>query len=59
MITSEELYQMLVELETGKPPTLTTPEANAKREQLRKECADIKAMGGTVDIPHEIPDRGK
>jgi hypothetical protein len=55
MITTEELYRMDVELETGKPPSLTTPEANAIREILRKEGDAIRAKGGQVDCPHEIP----
>jgi len=55
VIDTDDLITMMVELETGKPPSLNTPEANAIREKLRKECDEIRAKGGMVDIPFEIP----
>ena len=54
--TSDDITRMIVEIETGKQPLLTAPEANALREQLRIECTAIKARGGTIDVPHEVPD---
>ena len=51
-ISGEELEQMLLEIVLKKPPTLTTPEANEMRERLQKECDEIIASGGTVEIPH-------
>ena len=56
MLHSDDIERMLVEIMTGKKPTLNTPEANAVREKLVKECAEIVANGGTVDIPREIPE---
>lgn len=50
-LTPDDLQRMIIELVTGKEPTLTTPEANAARERLRKEIAEIEAKGGMVDIP--------
>ena len=57
MIDSEDLERMLVEITTGKPPSLYTPEANTLRAKLQEECDDITKMGGTVMIHHEIPGR--
>lgn len=55
MIDTEEINQMLIEILTGKPPSLRTPEADKMRVQLKKECDEIIAKGGVVDIPVEIP----
>lgn len=56
---SDDIERMLVEIETGAPPTLLTPEADAMRAKLTKECADIRAKGGAVAIHHDIPDPNK
>ncbi len=53
---SDILERMLVEITTGKEPKEPdTPEMAAMRAQLTKEVAAIKAKGGSVYIPHEIP----
>jgi hypothetical protein len=57
MIDSEDIEHMLVEIVTGKPPSIRTPEADTMRAQLQKECDDIAKKGGTVMIHHEIPGR--
>lgn len=54
MLHSEELSLMLREITLKLPPTLKTPEANAMRTQLTKECEAIVARGMVVDIPSEI-----
>lgn len=55
---ADEIETILVELVMNKPPTLMTPEADAMRVQLKKEIDTIHAMGGEVEIPHEIPSVG-
>ena len=55
-IDATDIERMLVEIMTGKEPTLRTPEADAMREQLRKECEEIKARGDQVFIPHDPTD---
>lgn len=56
MIDSEDIQTMLVEIATGKPPSLNTPEANRMRKKLIRECEEIRAKGGGIDVPWEIPD---
>lgn len=57
MIKTDDLERMLVEITTGKPPARPDSlEEAAMRSQLMKECNEIEARGGTVEIPHEIPD---
>jgi hypothetical protein len=56
MITTDELARMVVEIETGKPPSRTDPEASAMRAKLKSECEQIKAKGGAVMVPFELPD---
>lgn len=51
---TREMERMLVEIVTGKPPTLRTPEADELRAKLTKEVREIQAKGYEVDIPHEI-----
>ena len=51
------ITRILVEVATGKKPaTKDDAEMAAMRKQLEIECDEIVAQGGTVDIPHEIPD---
>lgn len=52
---TDDLTRMLVEISTGQAPSLRTPEADALRAQLTRECAAIIAQGGAIDIPPEIP----
>jgi hypothetical protein len=56
MLSPEDLERMVVEIMTGQPPSLRGAEADAMRERLRKECAEIVSRGGIVDVPDEIPD---
>ncbi len=56
MIDSDDVIKMLVEIEMGKPHTVLKPGADETYVQLQKEVDAIHAKGGTVDIPHEIPD---
>jgi hypothetical protein len=56
MIRTDQLEKILVEVVTGKPPSLQTPEADAIRAQFTREVEEIRAKGGVVEIPGEIPD---
>lgn len=51
-----DLETMLVELALGKKPSLDTPEANALRAKMKSEVDAIVKAGGTIEIPHEIPE---
>lgn len=54
---SDIIARMLVEIVTGKEPLLPDDaEMAAMRKQLQKECDEIVASGGVVDVPHEVPD---
>ena len=56
-VHSDDVERLLVEIVTEKKPAVPdTPELAALRAQLKKECDAIVAKGGTVDIPHEVPD---
>lgn len=55
-VDTREMERMLVEIVTGKPPSLRTPEADEIRARLTKEVEEIHAKGGEVEIPHEIPE---
>jgi hypothetical protein len=55
LIPTDIAERILVEIVLGKIPKQSdTPEEAAFREELTKECAEIKAQGYIVDIPHEI-----
>jgi hypothetical protein len=57
MIDVGTMERMLIEITTGKQPARAdTPEEAKVRAKLKAECDDIKARGGVVEIPHEIPD---
>lgn len=59
MMDSDIITRMLVEIVTGKEPLLPDDvEMAAMRKQLQKECDEIVAAGGVVDVPHEVPDAG-
>ena len=47
---------MLVEIVTGKTPTLRTPEADEVRARLTLQVQEMQAKGLEVEIPFEIPD---
>jgi len=53
-LTAGDLQTIMVEIMTGKAPSLRSPKADRARAELRKEIAEIKAKGGSVDIPPEI-----
>jgi hypothetical protein len=55
-LTSDEMEEILVELVTGKPPRLKTPEAEEFRAVSREEIKEIEAKGGMVEIPGEFPE---
>jgi hypothetical protein len=56
-VDTDDLNRMLVEIVLKKPLTREdTAEEAAMRAQLTKECNEIVARGGVVDIPHEVPD---
>ena len=53
---TDDVTRILVEVATGKPaPFEESAEFAAMRAQLKIECDEIIAKGGTVDVPHEIP----
>lgn len=56
MLHADEIQRILVELGTGKSPTLRNEEADAFRAQVTQEIAEIKGRGYEVEIPFEIPD---
>lgn len=53
-IDTDDMERMLVEIMTGKEPTLRNEEADRIREKLRAECEAIIAAGGSVIIPPEV-----
>lgn len=53
---TRDMERMMVEIVTGKPPSLRTPEADEMRARLTAEIREIQARGGEVEIPHEIPE---
>jgi DNA-binding IclR family transcriptional regulator len=55
-ITTEDANRILNEIQLDKEPARpdTTEEA-AFREQLEKECDEIRSQGYVVDVPPEIP----
>lgn len=56
-MNSDDVTRILVEVVTGKQPAVPDDdEMVAMRVQLKIECDEIVAKGGTVDVPHEIPD---
>jgi len=53
---SERLTRILIEVDFGKIRSQAdTGEEAAYRERLVEQVAEIKAKGGTVDIPFELP----
>lgn len=53
---TDDINRMIVEIMTGKERTLKTPEAQIMWDQLKKECDEIVAKGGIVDVAPEIPE---
>jgi hypothetical protein len=53
---TDEMTRILVEVTTGKPPAKPdTVEFAVMRKKLKREVDEIRAKGGTVLVPHEIP----
>lgn len=52
-MTVEEMNCITKEVTLGMPPSVDTPEANAFREQITHEIAEIKAKGRIVELPAE------
>jgi len=51
----DDIARMVVEIETGTPPSLRNAEADAMRERLKVEIAEIHAKGGTALVPYDLP----
>lgn len=56
MLTSDDVNTILIDVMTGRAPSIQGDEAQAMHDRLRQECADIIAKGGSVDVPPELPD---
>lgn len=57
MIDTDTMNRMLVEIVTGKKPARDDTVEEAKmRIRLKRECEEIQARGGVVEIPAEHPD---
>lgn len=56
-ITTEQLKDMLLDITLGRPaPPDEDAETRKLRTRMTAEVAQIKADGGIVDIPPEMPD---
>jgi hypothetical protein len=45
-----------LDADLGRPRTGYTPEEHALRDELEREIAEIRAKGGFVEIPFDLPD---
>ena len=56
-IDGDETIEMAVEISLGKvdPPSWYNKEQREQWERLLRQIREIKAKGGTVDFPSEIP----
>lgn len=52
-INSEQANQIIVDMMTGKPPSVTGAEADAFRERAKKEIEEIEKKGGIVQMPND------
>jgi biotin operon repressor len=55
-LTTEQIARITIEATTGRPDSLNTEESRAFRAAVEKDIAAIRAAGGYVAIPNEIPD---
>lgn len=56
MIHSDDVERILLEIMLKREPAIPdTQELADLRSQLRTECDEIAAKGGTVQIPVELP----
>jgi len=53
--SADDTKKLILEIQTGQPSNLRGPEADAKRERLRRQIREIEARGGTVHVPADIP----
>jgi hypothetical protein len=53
MLTVEQMNHIMLEVGLGAPIELRTPEANAFREQMRAQCADLERRGIMPDTVAE------
>lgn len=55
-VDSDVATRILIEIQTGKEPARPdTPDESQLREQMTRECEQIRAQGMVVDVPNEIP----
>ena len=56
MLTSDEAELLLKEATLGIGPSIRRKEALEYYERITKQIEEIRAKGGMVDIPGEVPD---
>ena len=56
-IDSDEVIEMSIQISLGavEPPSSFNKEQREQWERLLRQIREIKAKGGTVDFPSEIP----
>lgn len=60
MLTQEQVNRIAVEFLKGQTPTIKGAEADALREQLKKDVEAIRKKGYVVELPFEWQDpKGK
>lgn len=55
-LTSEQMIELEIDANLGRPSKITTPEAVAFRKEAEDFAKKVHARGGIVDLPFEIPD---
>ena len=55
MLTTEDMARIQNESVLGQPPSLTTPEAMAFRQQVDVEVKESVAQGFTPHAPYDMP----
>lgn len=55
-LTTEQIARITIEATTGRPDSLNTAESRAFRAEVEKDIEEIRAAGGHVEIPNEVPD---
>jgi hypothetical protein len=55
-MNTEQMTKILLEVSNGKkPPTHESEDAAVVRAKLQAEVEAIRAKGGIVDVPRELP----
>lgn len=49
-LTATEVQEILLDVILNRPPRLSGPDADACRERLRQQVAEIEAKGGMVEF---------